>query len=448
MEQLTAHLIIDNPALRETLLNLEGLKPFKVSSHINGSVPHFDILANQFNLILVEVTQALDEQLSDLSLSRNGCFIFLSEGLPLQNVDHIMRQGAGYHFRSPFDYDAINQAIRNFYHELYSPEESVAQSRSSNLDQFGLLVGSSEQMRQLFQLIHKISPTEASVFVTGESGVGKELVAQTLHLMSLRHDQAFVAINCGAINKELAESDFFGHRKGAFSGASEHRPGVFERADKGTLFLDEITEMPLETQVKLLRVLETGKITPVGAKSSKTVDVRIICACNRDPHHAIREGYLREDLFYRLSQFTLDVRPLRERDSDVIGLAQHFLTYLNEKHNTDTKLSEKAFERLAQYSWPGNVRELKSVIERSYLLSKGTITADKLFFEQVNSTNNSRPSNTDTKITVPAGIPLDKLEQQAIENTLKLNQGNKTKTAKQLKISLKTLYNKLEKYQI
>jgi DNA-binding NtrC family response regulator len=297
-------------------------------------------------------------------------------------------------------------------------------------------------MLKLYRTIRKVAITEANVLITGESGAGKELVANTLHLASFRSDKPFVAINCGALTPELIDSELFGHIKGAFTGAHRDHQGVFAQAEGGTLFLDEITEMPIEQQVKLLRVLENGEYRPVGSDKTFTANVRIAAATNRDPMQAIAEDMLREDLYFRLAQFPIAVPPLRDRAEDIIGLAQHFLAYRNVQEQQSKRFSTEAQNLIANHGWPGNVRELKHAVERAYILADNTIEAEHLLLDEHNAGSEL------TTIDIPTGIRLDELEKAAILTTLAKNGGNKTDTAQQLGVSVKTLYNKLEKYQL
>ncbi|MFA0217773.1 sigma 54-interacting transcriptional regulator, partial [Vibrio cyclitrophicus] len=262
------------------------------------------------------------------------------------------------------------------------------------------------------------------------------------HLASDRKNQPFIAINCGAISPELVDSELFGHEKGAFTGANRTHQGVFRQAEGGTLFLDEITEMPLEHQVKLLRVLETGEYRPVGSNATSIANTRVIAATNRDPQVAIEEQFLREDLYFRLAHFPIHVPPLRERGDDIVGLAKHFIAHRNANETTAKTIFTSALQKISAHAWPGNVRELKHCIERAFILADETIKDEHLIFD-------TPPLETGTTVEdmVPAGVSLEKIEKAAIINTLEENEGNKKETAQDLGISIKTLYNKLDKYQ-
>jgi DNA-binding NtrC family response regulator len=281
------------------------------------------------------------------------------------------------------------------------------------------------------------------VLIIGESVVGKELVANTIHLASPRVNEPFIAINCGALSPELVDSELFGHVKGAFTGANRDHKGVFEQAEGGTLFLDEVTEMPIDHQVKLLRVLENSEYRPVGGDKVQRANVRIVAATNRDPIVAIEAGLFREDLYFRLAQFPIRVPPLRERGEDIIGLAQHFLAYRNVAEKQNKSLAEDCIQMIAKYPWSGNVRELKHAIERAYILADQDILPSHLQLPQTNEVGLCGGE----QVVIPQGMRLDDLERIAIYQALETTQGNKTDTAEQLGISVKTLYNKLSKYE-
>src|SRR5262249_7110323 len=237
----------------------------------------------------------------------------------------------------------------------------------------GLLLGASEPMLHLYEMLNRVAPTDATVFLIGESGTGKDLAAQTLHHLSRRSKGPVLPLNCGAISPTLIESELCGHERGSFTGAAGRHKGYFERAHGGTLFLDEISEMPFELQVKLLRVLETGTVARIGGDQPVDVDVRVFAATNRDPQKAVSEGKLREDLLYRLSVFPIHMPPLRERGDDVELLATCFLGELNQRHGTAKVFTDEAMERLRSHSWPGNVRELKNVVHRAFIMAEEEI---------------------------------------------------------------------------
>jgi len=307
---------------------------------------------------------------------------------------------------------------------------------------FGKMIGSSRQMRKVYQVVEQAAPTAASVLISGESGTGKELVAQTIHQLSPRAQQPFVPINCAAIPETLLESEIFGHEKGAFTGAVDRRAGCFELANRGTLFLDEIAEMTPATQVKLLRVLQERKFRRLGGRSEETVDVRVIAATNVNPAEAVRSGKLREDLFYRLNVFAIELPPLRDRKDDLALLIQAFLADFNERNGKKVSALDAAAMRILEhYNWPGNVRELRNVIERAVILSSGEFIDAKLLPPLVTES----PAVSTPGLSLEPGTTVEEAETRLILMTLEHTRDNKTRAAEILGISLKTLHNKLNK---
>ena len=295
-------------------------------------------------------------------------------------------------------------------------------------------------MVQLRSEIQRVAERDVPVFVTGESGVGKELVAEAIHRLSGRSGE-FVPVNCGAISPELLPSQLFGHEKGSFTGAQKRHIGYFERASGGTLFLDEISEMPVDQQPGLLRALESSRIMRVGGSGEIEIDTRIVSAGNRDPQEAVAEGQLREDLFFRLAVFPIKVPPLRARGSDVQQLAQHFLDNLNESYGTSLEFSDDALEALQQHTWPGNVRELKHVVQRAYILADPDAT--ELDIEPRHLTPFEGPRGSDLQV----GLSIQDMERNLILKTLEAHGGDKPAAARVLGISLRTLYNRLSQYE-
>jgi DNA-binding NtrC family response regulator len=304
------------------------------------------------------------------------------------------------------------------------------------------MIGASSSMQLIYDQVLKVARTEATVLVTGETGTGKELVAETLHELSVRADGPFVPLNCGAISPNLIESELFGHEKGSFTGATERRFGCFERADGGTLFLDEITEMPVELQVKLLRALESSAVQRVGGNEPIPVDVRVVAATNRDPHRSVSDGALREDLLYRLLVFPIHLPPLRSRNEDLDLIANHFLAQLNRREGTHKELTRAARERLRHHTWPGNVRELKNVIERAFIMAEADVDAECISLAGAVSTSTS----SDENLGIRVGMSNDDVERILTLATLD-HYGEKKRTAEVLGISLKTLYNRLKAYK-
>jgi DNA-binding NtrC family response regulator len=313
---------------------------------------------------------------------------------------------------------------------------------------FGHLWGRSAPMRRIYEQISRVAVTAVSVFITGESGTGKEVVAQTVHDLSRRRKHPFLAVNCGAISPNLIESEIFGHEKGSFTGADRQHQGFFERAHGGTLFLDEITEMPLELQVKLLRVLETGMFMRVGSTVAQETDVRVIAATNRPPELAVSSGRLREDLLYRLNVFPIELPPLRDRSEDVPLLAQHFLSAICEREGKSKTFTPTAIQRLTAYRWPGNVRELRNVIERALILeATSEIQPGSLPDFQVEArlhkTVPPKPTGAESLDEMMADF-----ERQLITSILEQNHFSLGKTAEQLKISRHALRYRMQRLNI
>jgi DNA-binding NtrC family response regulator len=308
---------------------------------------------------------------------------------------------------------------------------------------FGRMIGASPAMRRIYLTMEQAAPTNASVLISGESGTGKELVAQTIHQLSPRANQPFVPVNCAAIPDTLLESELFGHEKGAFTGAIARRAGCFELADRGTLFLDEIAEMTPTTQAKLLRVLQERSFRTLGGTREQSVDIRVIAATNVDPQEAVRQGKLREDLFYRLNVFPIVLPPLRERDGDIALLAQAFVEEFGLRNGRSIAgVTDAARRLLERHRWPGNVRELRNVIERATIICQGSM------IDVVDLPSLSAPapvSEAPVEGGLVPGTTVDEAERRLIEVTLRHTGGNKTRAAELLGISLKTLHNKLNR---
>jgi DNA-binding NtrC family response regulator len=306
------------------------------------------------------------------------------------------------------------------------------------------LLGNSRAIATLVEEIERVAPTEASVLIEGESGTGKEVVAQAIHELSARRDAALVPVNCGAIPESLIESELFGHERGSFTGAAKTQAGILERAHGGTLFLDEITEMPLPLQVKLLRALESRRIQRVGGSEEIATDVRVLAATNRPAAAAVRDGHLREDLYFRLAVFPIRLPPLREREGDVVLLANRFLEALNERHGTAKRWAEGALDEFEGRPWRGNVRELKNAVLRSFILASDELRTDA---QRAAPREGAPPAGEGGTFTLRAGVSIAEAERALIRLTLDATHGAKPEAARSLGISLKTLYNRLHEYE-
>jgi two-component system, NtrC family, response regulator HydG len=351
-----------------------------------------------------------------------------------------MKRGASDYLVKPVDFTRVKLVLAKVS-QTRELKEQIGNLRGElrKLGRFGPLIGASPTMQRVYDLVARVAQTDATVLLTGETGTGKELVAETVHGLSRRHKEPFLPINCGAVSPNLIESELFGHERGSFTGADRMHKGYFERAHRGTLFLDEITEMPAELQVKLLRVLETSKVTRIGGNDPITVDVRVLAATNRRPEEAMAKGKLREDLLYRLNVFPIGLPPLRDRREDVELLAQHFLAALNKEHDTAKEFTRPAVNRLKSHNWPGNVRELKNLVHRAFILADEHIGLDALPLGVQESSGSS--------LNVKVGTSLGEAERRLILATLEDCEGDKKKAAEVLGISLKTLYNRLNEYK-
>lgn len=314
---------------------------------------------------------------------------------------------------------------------------SVDDAQKPGSEHFGLLLGDSEAMQGLYKTIRQVAVTDSTVLIQGESGTGKELVAEAIHKLSQRAGK-FVPVNCGGLNKDLVSSQLFGHEKGSFTGADQRHSGFFERADKGTLFLDEITEMPLEMQTHLLRVLESEKFLRLGSERELPLDARLLTATNREPVKAVQDGALREDLYFRLRVFPLVLPPLRERKGDITLLAERFLADLNERNDTQKCLSPEALKKLEQHTWPGNVRELKHAIHRAYIMTEDNVVNIPERFDE------DLPGGIEG---LRVGRSIADVEKDLILSTLDHFNQDKKAAAATLGVSLKTLYNRLKSYE-
>lgn len=382
------------------------------------------------------------ELLKDFDSLTTTEVVLMTGHADVESAVEALRMGASDYLTKPLDIGRLKSILANVASVMPVNETPFApETETEETGRLGLLLGDSPPMRQLYALLRRVAPTDASVLLLGESGTGKDLAAQTLHLLSRRAKAPFLPLNCGAISPTLIESELFGHERGSFTGAARRHKGYFERAHQGTLFLDEITEMPIELQVKLLRVLETGSLLRIGGDQTVGVDVRVIAASNRDPHRAVAEGKLREDLLYRLQVFPVHLPPLRDRVGDVELLANTFLTEHNERREKPKTFTPECLASLREHPWPGNVRELKNVIHRAFILADDEVTKGALPPEIGGAVQGTR------SFRFEVGASIAEVEQQLIIATLDACLGNKRQAADILGVSLKTLYNRLNTYR-
>ena len=421
---------------------------YEVVTLANSSRALEKLVSNEFAIFLTEL------KLSDIGsielLSRlkekqihTQTIIITGRGTILSAVNAI-KKGAFDYLLKPVEKNQLRKVVSNaaeHYQNLDSNKRAERKLHSHM--RFDDIIGQSSQMLEVYRLIDLVADTTANVIITGESGTGKELVARAIHKKSSRSQGPFIAVNCSAFPRDILENELFGHEEGAFTGAMKQKAGCFELATEGTLMFDEICDMPLETQAKLLRALEERRFRRLGGKKEIAVDVRVISASNKKLEQAVNEKTLREDIYYRLSVFEIELPPLRERRGDIPVLMSFFLKLFTKKNDKPVKsFSPKAFEVLTQYRWPGNVRELRNTIERAVVLcGDATIQIKHLPVRIVT------PDSKKFDIKIILGSTLDDAERELIFKTLDFVHNNKTKAAQVLKISLKTLHNKLNLYK-
>jgi two-component system, NtrC family, response regulator HydG len=443
-------IVDDEPAIREVLEMILQEWGYDVRLAVDGNQAKELVESYDPEIVISDVVMP---QLSGLDLLRclkagnpTRPVILVTAHASIDLAVESMKQGAQDFITKPMDYPKLRAILKAAESDIETRQTS--RKLTSQLERgsgFGEFVGTSRAMREVYDLIQSLSSTDASAIITGESGTGKELAARTIHRLGKRADGPFIAVNSAAIPETLIESEVFGHEKGAFTGAVGTRPGCFELASGGTLFLDEIGEMPLQLQPKLLRVLEDGKVRRLGGKQEFEFDVRVIAATNQEPRNAIQEGRLREDLYYRLTVFTVHLPPLRDRKEDIPLLAQHFIGEFNKKHGTSVEaLRDDSMDMLMTYSWPGNVREFRNVMERALILAKGE------WIESFHLPPYLRNPTTESssKIVLPLGITAAEAERELILKTLENTGHNKAEAARQLGLDVKTIRNKLKTYKI
>ncbi|HYD50268.1 MAG TPA: sigma-54 dependent transcriptional regulator, partial [Terriglobales bacterium] len=364
----------------------------------------------------------------------------------IQSAVEAMRLGAGDYLIKPCDPEEL-LIVANRLLEMNRLRTQVTQLRRdlSRYDRFGEIVGRSPSMQEIYQVIDAVSQNKSNILITGENGTGKELIARTIHNRGPLASKPFLAINCGALSETLLESQLFGHRKGAFTGAIEDHEGVFQAASGGTLFLDEVGEIPVALQVKFLRAIQEREVTPLGSTKPVPVAVRLIAATNRDLERATAEGMFRSDLFYRLNVVPIHLPPLRQRREDIVPLVEHFIGEFSRLYGVEPRrVTPEAMERLVQYAWPGNIRELQNAIERAFALSADP----QIGLSDLPAAISRRPGDALGSGGQAPGepLPLEEIERRNIAAALKHAGGNKNEAARILGIDRQRLYRKLQKY--
>jgi DNA-binding NtrC family response regulator len=410
-----------------------------------GNEP-FDLVVSDINMPKLDGLELIDRL---KELDPDLAVIFVTAYSSVDSAVAALRKGAYDYLTKPFRNDRLLQVVGNAYKQRRLQRENHTLRRTIQRTLgFKNIIGHSPNMSKVFRVIEKAAPSSASILIRGETGTGKELVARALHQASERSDGPFISINCGALPEGLLESELFGHEKGAFSGAVKSSKGLFRAADKGTLFLDELGEMPASLQVKLLRVLESHEVRPVGSVDTISIDVRVVAATHRDLLAEIDSGQFREDLYYRLAVIEVEVPPLRRRPDDLMPLAQHFLSELaRERGESKKTLTDEAAAVLRGYSWPGNVRELRNAMEHAATLGDDQLTADDLPPRIRHKKKSTSPDQGSASQHIGSFIPLSELERTHVLALLEHFAGDRRRTADALGIDLSTLYRKLKRWK-
>ncbi|MGC8871851.1 MAG: sigma-54-dependent transcriptional regulator [Caldimicrobium sp.] len=427
------------------LLEREG---YEVDTTLNGEEAIKKIEKNYYDIVLTDLRMpgisgiVLLEKTKELSPSTE--VVIMTAYASIESAVEAIKKGAADYIVKPFINEDLKMRLRRILeHKKLQREVEILKYQLSQKITGDLFFGTSPQMQEILRLLERIIPTKSTVLILGESGTGKGVLAEFIHYNSPRKDKPFISINCSAIPETLLESELFGYKKGAFTGAVSDKKGLIELANEGTLFLDEIGDMPLNLQAKILKFLEFGEFIPLGDTVKKQVDVRVIAATNKDLEALIKEGKFREDLYYRLNVIEIKIPPLRERKEDIPALTYFFIDKLSKEHGKKIKgITSEALTCLMQYNWPGNVRELKNVIERAIILAtEEYITLNELP-ERIKGEKNLSQSSK------PLKEALEEFEKNIILKTLKQCAYNKEKAAQLLGIDLATLYRKLKKYQL
>lgn len=454
MEDRHILIVDDDNAHRDALKRLMRAWGYAVTEAEDGEQA-IDLVRNHsFDLVLSDVRMARMDGINALKeiLAYNPALpvILMTAYSSVETAVEALRIGAYDYLIKPLDYDLLKQTLQEaIERSRHSVENRELRRQLSDTPEHKNMLGKSEPVRKMLRFISTVAPTEATVLITGESGTGKELVARALHAASSRADKPMVTVNCAALAENLLESELFGHEKGSFTGADKRRDGRFVQADGGTLFLDEIGEMPISLQAKLLRALQQGEVQRVGSDSPINVDVRVIAATNRDLRHESSQKRFREDLYFRLNVISIEVPPLRDRGDDIPLLAANFLQRFADRNHKKIKgFSPKSLDCLLRYTWPGNVRELENAVERAVILCQGDLIHREDLPVNVSEAPEPEPEENKTDMQALAGLSLEMVEKQVIENTLRLTGDNKSEAARRLGITRATLHNKLRKYGI
>jgi two-component system response regulator PilR (NtrC family) len=440
----------DEEIIRESLSFVLKKEDYNVDEAGNGKAAHDLLLKESFDLVITDLEMPgmkgleLVEEIKKLNIQTS--IIIITAYGSLETAIAALRSGASDYILKPVEFDELLIKIKRLFEikDILLENRILKKEIQRNFD-YENIVGKSHQIKNVYDMIETVAETDSTVLITGKSGTGKELVARALHYKSKRKNKPFIAVNCGAISENLIESELFGHKRGAFTGAISDKEGFIKAAEGGTLFFDEVSELPLALQVKLLRVLQEKEFTPVGTTSAIPVNVRFVASTNRDLKKEIKDGNFREDLFYRLNVIEINLPALNEREEDIPLLADHFLDkYRKELKKNIKGIDSEAMRALMSYEWKGEVRELENIIERAAIFSKDE------FITLKDLPQSFRPNNSLTEISKPGSLEdaVRRFEKDCILKALEANKYNKEKTADMLQVGLSTLYRKLKELDI
>lgn len=452
MKNYSILIIDDEQSQREILsgfLSKKGYKVYTAESGVQGlkiiKENIIDIILSDFKMSEMTGLEILEE-VSIINPEIN--FVIITAYGTVENAVKAMRLGASDYISKPVNLDELELLLdRIIEHKNLKSENKLLREQLQEKNKISTIISQSAKMEEVINLASRSAKSRAAILITGENGTGKEVIAKAIHYTSSRIDKPFIVINIPALSENLLESELFGHEKGAFTGAEKMKNGRFELADGGTIFLDEIGDMSINTQIKILRVLQEHNFERVGGTEKIEVDVRIVTATNQDLQKKIREGTFREDLYYRLNVVSIEIPPLRERKEDIPPLVEHFINlYCNENYRAKFEISKEAFDMLMKYNYPGNIRELENIIERAVILTRGdTITLNDLPMH-VRGFQEELSQPVLRKGTLPKQI--EGIEKTLIFDALKESGGNQTKAGKLLGITERNLRYKLKKYNI
>jgi two-component system response regulator PilR (NtrC family) len=448
-----AHKILvvdDEEIIRDSLFYILEKEGYAVDKAENGKIAYEKMVANHFDLVITDIEMPfmkgteLLEKIKTLNVQTS--VIIITAFGSLDTAISALRNGAGDYILKPIEFDELLiKTKRLFEVRDLLLENRVLREEIHRKYDFENIVGKGNSIKKVYEMIEAVAETDSTVLISGNSGTGKELVARALHYKSHRKNKPFVAVNCGAISENLIESELFGHKKGAFTGAIADKEGYMKAANGGTLFLDEISEMPPQLQVKLLRAIQEKEYTPVGTTVSLNVNTRFIATTNRNLEEEVKNGRFREDLYYRINVVDIHLPSLKEREEDIPLLADHFLNKYRKELNKNIKgVDNEAMRALLSHEWKGEVRELENIIERAVIFCKG----DMITLQELPATFKPKMADTDFSFNGSLDDSVRKFERDFILRALENNENNKEKTADTLRVGLSTLYRKLKELDI